>query len=141
MRWHSHAGVMPYQRVAKFLLHVGNSVEEGALEVEERIADFVEHAWADRSHLVRVPEDLDLGRDPLADAIAFSRGKRRAQPRQLLTDTVLVVEDAAPDRFRGMRGEHRPNFELRQRGRPAVGGDALRLTTRRCSVEPHRLLR
>ena len=88
-----------------------------------------------------MPEDLNLGGDPLPDAIAFSRGKRCTQPRQLLADAVLVVEDAAPHRFRGMRGQHRPDFQLLQRRRHALSRDALCLEARDRSVELSSVLR
>ena len=132
---------MANQRFGQLLLHVGKGVKEGALEVEEGVSDFIEHTRADRSDLVGMPEDLDLGGDPLADAIALTRGKRRAQPGQLLADSVLMVEDAAPHRFRGMRGEHRPDFQLLQGCGHALGGDALCLKARDRSVELSRVIR
>ena len=121
---------MANQRLGQLLLHVGNGVKEGALQVEEGVSDFIEYARADRSDLVGVPEDLNLGADPLPDTIALTRGKRRAQPRQLMADAVLMVEDAAPHRFRGMRGKHWPDFQLLQGRRHALGGDALCLKAR-----------
>src|SRR2546428_1462319 len=87
-----------------------------------------------------MPEDLDVGGDPWPAPIALSRGKRGTQPRQLLADAVLVVQDAASDGFGGMRGEHRPDFQVPQRCRHAVGGNALRREASDRSVEPSRVL-
>ena len=66
------ARVVADQRLGQLLVHLRNGVEEGALQVEERIPDFIEHAQTDRSNFIRVPEDLDLGRDPLSDAVALT---------------------------------------------------------------------
>src|SRR5207237_2267520 len=141
IRGHPNARVVATERLDELLLHVRNGVEEGALEVEEGVSDFIENARANRSDLVGVPEAVDPGGDPLPDAIACSRGKRCTQPRQLLADAVRVVEDAAPPRFRGMRGQHRPDFQLLQRRRHPLGRDALCLEARDRAVEFPRLLR
>ena len=76
----------------------------------------------------------------MPDAIALSRGKWRAQPCQLLADAVLVVEDAAPHRFRWMRREHWPDFQLLQGRRHTFGGDAMRREASDRPVELPRVL-
>src|SRR5207253_3133157 len=118
-------GVGAGQRLGQLFVDVGNRVEEGPLQVEEGIADLIEHAGTDRADLVRVPEDFDLGGDPLPHPIAFSLGEWRPQSRQLLADAVLMIEDAATDRLGWMRGQYRSDFELLQGGRHARGGDAV----------------
>src|SRR2546430_16532917 len=123
------------QRLGQLFVDVRNRVEEGALQVEKRVADLIEHSGTDRPNLVRVPEDFDLRGNPLSHTIAFSRGQRRAQSRQLLTDAVLVIEDAASHRFGWMRGQHGSDLELLEDGRYSRGGDAILGAARHRSVE------
>jgi hypothetical protein len=59
-----------------------------------------------------MPENLDLGGNPFPDPIALLFRQGRAEHRQLLTDAVLVIEDAAANRLGGMRGQHGADFEL-----------------------------
>src|SRR5437867_10801420 len=69
------------QRLGQLFVDIWNRVEEGPLQVEERIADFIEHAGTDRPNLVRVPQDFDLRGNPLSHPIAISRRQGGAQPR------------------------------------------------------------
>ena len=123
---HADARVMCRQRLSKLLVHIGNGIEEGAFQVEERVPNFVQDPRPNRSHLIGVPEHLNLGGDALPDPIALSSGERRPQPSQFLADPVLVVEDAAPDGLGGMRGQHRADVELVKNPFDALGGHVLR---------------
>ena len=118
---------MPCQRLPELFMDIGNGVEKCPLQVEDRIADFIEHARPYGSHLVGVPENLHVRRHSLADPIALARGERRPKQRQLLADPVLVVEDAAPNRFRWVRGQYRPNLEpVEDGGQPRLRDVVLR---------------
>ena len=128
-------GVAADQRLGQLFVDVRNRVEKGPLQVEKRVADLIEHSGTDRPNLVRVPEDFDLRGNPLSHTIAFSRGQRRAQSRQLLTDAVLVIEDAASHRFGWMRGQHGSDLELLEDGRHSRGGNAVLGATRHRSIE------
>src|SRR2546426_4477852 len=123
------------QRLGQLFVDIRNRVEEGPLQVEERIADLIEHAGTDRPNLVRMPQDFDLGGNPLSHPIAFSRRQGRAKPRQLLADAVLVIKDAAPNGFGWMRGQYRSDLELLEDGRHARVGDAVLGATRHGSIE------
>src|SRR5213594_1822184 len=60
------------QRLGQLFVDIWNRVEEGPLQVEERIADFIEYARTDRPNLVRMPQDFDLRGNALSHPIAFS---------------------------------------------------------------------
>ena len=124
IRW-PDVGVPAGQRVGQLLLDLGNRVKEGSLEVEERVANLVEHPRPERSELVRVPQDIHLGRDPLPHAVALTRGERGAQPDQFLADAVLVIEDTPANRLGRMRRQHRADLEPLEDGGHALGRDAV----------------
>src|SRR5436190_16767902 len=96
-------GVRAGQRLGQLFLDIRNRVEEGPLQVEEGIPNLVEQSGAEGPNLVRVPQNLDLSCDPLPHPFTLSGRQRSAQPRQLLADAVLVIEDAASNCLGWMR--------------------------------------
>src|SRR5205809_903207 len=66
------------QRLGQLFVDIRNRVEEGPLQVEERIANFIEYAGTDRPNFVRMPQNLDLRGNALSHPIAFSRRQGRA---------------------------------------------------------------
>ena len=105
---------MPAKRVRKLLEHVRYRLEEGPFEVEDGIADFVLDPRPHRADFIRLPEHLHMGCHPLANSLPVTRFQWGAEPGQLLTDAVLVIENAPADRLGWMGGEHRHYLQALQ---------------------------
>jgi len=117
--------VMASQRFPELLMDVRDGVEKCPLQVEDRIAHFIEHARPHGPDLVGVPEDLHVGRHSLPDPVALVGREWSPKQRQLLTDPVLVVEDAASHGLRRVSGQHRPDLEVLENGGELRFGDVL----------------
>ena len=92
--------------IAKGPLEVGDRVPEGLLEEPEALADLVDDARPLGADLVRLPEQGDLLRERIFDALPLRGGRAVVvEPREVRRYSTVGLEDGAAGRLGRVRRE------------------------------------
>ena len=118
----------------------GDGGQKAALEIRNRVFDFVADGDGEGAQEPRLPEDRHVAQQRLFGATAVTVRRRRLEQVEVVADRSLVIQDTLAAHLAGMGGDHRSDEGARQQVRDRRGVDAL---TGQCAqgagqgVRPH----
>ena len=112
-RGRGRGGVLVLERLDQPLAHACRGLEQTIFQVPQGVRHLIHDRQAVAADLLREPEELDLSFQLRLDRAALGLG-RTVACQETLRHARLEVEDRAPCRLGGVRGEHRPDVERLQ---------------------------
>ena len=95
------------EHIAPIGVEPGDSGQKAALEIRDRVFDFIADGNAERAQKPRFPEDRYVAQQRLFGATALAIGRGLLEQVEVVADRPLVIQDTLAANFAGMGGDHR----------------------------------